>query len=87
ASVSMSCDHQGLVTVLIEDNGIGMDDEGDMMQHYGLPIMKERAEHLGGELNINESPTGGLQINLVFTIADISNRESQRIFTEQLKDA
>jgi two-component system nitrate/nitrite sensor histidine kinase NarX len=43
----MDCDQQGLVTVTIEDNGIGMDDEGDMMQHYGVPIMKERAEHLG----------------------------------------
>jgi two-component system nitrate/nitrite sensor histidine kinase NarX len=87
ANVSMDCDHQGLVTITIEDNGIGMDDEGDMMQHYGLPIMKERAEHLGGELHINESSTGGTQIHLSFTIADISNRESQRFFTEQLKDA
>jgi two-component system nitrate/nitrite sensor histidine kinase NarX len=87
ASVSMDCDHQGQVTVSIEDNGIGMDDEGDMMQHYGLPIMKERAEHLGGELHINESSTGGTQVNLVFTITDVSNRETQRIYPEQLRDA
>ncbi|PLY12029.1 MAG: hypothetical protein C0631_18130 [Sedimenticola sp.] len=37
-----------------------------MMLHYGLPIMKERAEWLGGELEIGEPEKGGTQIKLSF---------------------
>jgi two-component system nitrate/nitrite sensor histidine kinase NarX len=88
AMVSLQCDQHGSVTVNVEDDGIGIDDDdSDMMHHYGLPIMKERAEHLGGSLHINESPIGGTQINLVFSIADLNNRESKPILAEQLKDA
>ncbi|MCU7805180.1 MAG: type IV pili methyl-accepting chemotaxis transducer N-terminal domain-containing protein [Candidatus Thiodiazotropha sp. (ex Lucinoma annulata)] len=87
ARVSLECNQQGLVKVSIEDDGIGINDEGDMMQHYGLPIMKERAEWLGGSLSINESPTGGTQINLNFNITDTSNSESKKLLVEQLKNA
>lgn len=87
ARVSMQCNQQGVVIVNIEDDGIGINEDSDMMQHYGLPIMKERAERLGGQLHINESTIGGTQINLVFSITDVSKRESNRFFSEQLNDA
>ncbi|MCP4125776.1 MAG: HAMP domain-containing protein [Gammaproteobacteria bacterium] len=72
AKVLVECDIEGLVTILIEDDGKGMamDDDGDMMQHYGLPIMKERAEWLGGNLSIKQSPTGGTSVRLVFEAAE-----------------
>ena len=38
------------------------------MLHYGLPIMKERAEWLGGELKISEPESGGTLIKLTFTV-------------------
>ncbi|MES9860300.1 MAG: ATP-binding protein [Candidatus Thiodiazotropha sp. LLP2] len=87
ARVNIQCDQQGTVIVNIEDDGIGIDEDSDMMQHYGLPIMKERTERLGGHLHINESTIGGTQINLVFNITDVSKRESNRLFSEQLNDA
>ncbi|MCU7922962.1 MAG: type IV pili methyl-accepting chemotaxis transducer N-terminal domain-containing protein [Candidatus Thiodiazotropha sp. (ex Dulcina madagascariensis)] len=87
ARVSIACDQQGLVRVSIEDDGIGINDEGDMMQHYGLPIMKERAEWLGGSLNITESPIGGTQVSLTFDINDASDNESRKMLIEQMKDA
>lgn len=68
AIVLVECDIEGVVTILIEDNGKGMalDHEGDMMQHYGLPIMKERAEWLGGSLTIGQSSSGGASVRLEF---------------------
>ena len=72
AKVLVECDFEGLVTVLIEDDGkgIAVDESGDMLQHYGLPIMKERAEWLGGDLTITQSPSGGTSVRLVFEAAE-----------------
>lgn len=72
ALVKIECDMDGIVTILVEDDGvgIGIDEEGDMMQHYGLPIMQERANWLGAELMINEPESGGTRVLLSFSIAD-----------------
>ncbi|MEW8506138.1 MAG: ATP-binding protein [Candidatus Thiodiazotropha sp.] len=85
ARVSLTCDQAGKVNISIEDDGIGINGEGDMMQHYGLPIMKERAEWLGGMLTIDEPQGGGTRINLNFNITDASNTESKKLLIEQLK--
>ncbi len=85
ARVALECDQSGRVDVSIEDDGIGIDDEGDMMHHYGLPIMKERAEWLGGRLTIAEPAGGGTRINLSFNITDASDTESKKQLIEQLK--
>ncbi|OQX34326.1 MAG: hypothetical protein B0D96_09625 [Candidatus Sedimenticola endophacoides] len=71
ATVFLECDLAGMVTVLVEDNGVGIDDERDMMDHYGLPIMKERAAWLGGELRIGDSREGGTSVRLTFAVADV----------------
>lgn len=85
ARVVLECNQTGRVNVSIEDDGIGINDESDMMQHYGLPIMKERAEWLGGTLTINEPAGGGTRIDLNFNITDASNSESKKMLIEQLK--
>ncbi|WP_316366016.1 ATP-binding protein [Candidatus Thiodiazotropha sp. CDECU1] len=85
AHVVLECDQTGRVNVSVEDDGIGINDEGDMMQHYGLPIMKERAEWLGGSLTINEPAGGGTRIELIFNLTDASDTESKKMLIEQLK--
>ncbi len=70
ASVRLQGDPDGWVELAIEDNGIGIDPQSDMMQHYGLPIMKERAAWLGGDLVIEELPWGGTRIQLRFNLGD-----------------
>ncbi|MCG8428988.1 MAG: type IV pili methyl-accepting chemotaxis transducer N-terminal domain-containing protein [Chromatiales bacterium] len=67
ALVHLDCSESGDVTILVEDNGVGIASDRDMMLHYGLPIMKERAEWLGGELEISEPERGGTQVKLSFT--------------------
>ncbi len=76
ARVRLKCDQEGMIELLIEDDGIGIDPQSDMMQHYGLPIMKERAERLGGELKITESVQGGTRIVLRFSISDSATQDN-----------
>ncbi|MCU7795955.1 MAG: type IV pili methyl-accepting chemotaxis transducer N-terminal domain-containing protein [Candidatus Thiodiazotropha sp. (ex Myrtea spinifera)] len=87
AGVALQCDQEGMVTVTVEDDGVGIDDQRDMMQHYGLPIMKERAECLGGDLSIVESKLGGTQIKLTFNINNSTINKSNQSFVEQLNNA
>ena len=66
ATVSLNCDLDGEVTVVIEDNGIGMPEISQLEHHYGLPIMRERAQGLDGILHIGPSSLGGTAVKLNF---------------------
>lgn len=61
---------QGEYRVLIEDDGKGIADRverGNPGEHIGLSIMRERAQHLSGELIIDSEPGEGTRIELQFT--------------------
>ena len=81
ARVSLTGDQEGMLELMIEDDGIGIDQESDMMQNYGLPIMKERAERLDADLTITDSEQGGTRILLRFDINGTYNKDN---ITEQL---
>lgn len=70
ASVDVECATNGMVKVLIDDDGVGLGEEVEMLRHYGLPIMQERAEWLGGNLFIGVSPSGGTRVTLTFSVSD-----------------
>lgn len=53
--------------VRIEDDGIGLEDDSSPPMHYGLVIIRDRANTLNGELSITNRPTGGTGVKLVFT--------------------
>jgi two-component system nitrate/nitrite sensor histidine kinase NarX len=57
----------GNILITIEDNGIGMATKKTPCHHYGLSIMKERAQTLNGHLDISNKITGGTKIKLIFT--------------------
>jgi two-component system nitrate/nitrite sensor histidine kinase NarX len=61
---------EGEVEARIEDDGIGSgwivhEPQGDTL-HYGLAIMRERAQGLQGQLEVRERPQGGTLISLRF---------------------
>jgi two-component system nitrate/nitrite sensor histidine kinase NarX len=59
------------LTVTIEDNGVGFKPAGvDSARHYGLMIMRERAESLGGDLRITSVPNQGTTITLIVPLDD-----------------
>ena len=56
--------------MIIEDDGIGFDKPPERThegEHIGLSVMRERAEMMGGELEIESEPGEGTQILLSFT--------------------
>lgn len=58
--------------IRIEDDGIGpstIDEQTDDGSHFGLGIMSERAQRLGGELTVAARPAGGTRVRLAFPAA------------------
>jgi two-component system nitrate/nitrite sensor histidine kinase NarX len=54
------------VVVTLEDDGKGMADGAARPGHYGLDIMRERAQDLGGSLVIVARTSGGTRVELRF---------------------
>lgn len=59
--------HAARLHVVIEDDGVGLADDSSPPMHYGLVIMRDRAETLGGRLRLSNRPGGGTRVELVFT--------------------
>ncbi|MBB3329643.1 two-component system nitrate/nitrite sensor histidine kinase NarX [Halomonas campaniensis] len=53
--------------VVVEDDGVGLADDSSPPMHYGLVIMRDRAETLGGRLTLQNRAGGGTRVELVFT--------------------
>lgn len=55
----------GHVRVIVADDGCGVPrDSGHPAGHYGMDIMRERAQRLGGRLRIRSTPGGGTRVSL-----------------------
>lgn len=52
--------------VRIEDDGCGFDPAMQPAGHFGLRVMKARAEHIGGKLLIESAPGAGTCVTLLF---------------------
>ncbi|MDN8599240.1 nitrate/nitrite two-component system sensor histidine kinase NarQ [Citrobacter enshiensis] len=63
-------------TVYIRDNGVGIGEPNEPPGHYGLNIMRERAERLSGTLLFSQPSGGG-------TLVSISFRSSETQETQQ----
>jgi two-component system, NarL family, nitrate/nitrite sensor histidine kinase NarX len=66
AIVSLKMDEDNIITIHIEDNGIGLQNDIKQDNHYGLIIMRDRVEILNGNLTINSLPHKGTQIVVTF---------------------
>lgn len=53
-----------LLEVRIEDDGVGIDSLESPRHHFGLAIMRDRAQLLGGELQIERRAEGGTRVRL-----------------------
>ena len=56
----------GEVQVIVDDNGLGLTEAGTERGHHGLAIMTERADSLGGTLEVLPRAKGGTRVRLVF---------------------
>ena len=55
---------QNAIEVIIRDNGQGFDPEQITSGHYGLSMMRERAEGVGAQLSITSQPGHGTELTL-----------------------
>lgn len=63
------CDAEYVITV--NDDGRGAFELGavpDLRHHFGISIMRERAQRLGGRVEIGNRPEGGARLRLVFPV-------------------
>ncbi|RTR04502.1 type IV pili methyl-accepting chemotaxis transducer N-terminal domain-containing protein [Halomonas nitroreducens] len=58
---------QARLWMMIEDDGIGLEDDSSPPMHYGLVIMRDRAETLGGEFEVRNRDGGGTLVAITFT--------------------
>ncbi len=63
--LQQSGSHQ--LDIRIEDDGKGIPDHPEKLNHYGLAIMQERSKNLSGRLNITNRPEGGTRVEFSFT--------------------
>jgi signal transduction histidine kinase len=75
-----ACQSSGIIKLIVCDNGKGFDMErgnGPEQGHYGIVGMRERAECLGGSLEIRSSPGNGTEV-----IAKVSQHCNDEDFAE-----
>lgn len=58
AHVRIETQEDGLVCLRVEDDGRGLPDEALREGHYGLSIMRERTQQLGGDFRLQAGPDG-----------------------------
>ncbi|ELE9704800.1 nitrate/nitrite two-component system sensor histidine kinase NarQ [Enterobacter cloacae] len=68
SEITVSCvtSADGTHSVSIRDNGIGIGEASEPPGHYGLNIMRERAERLGGTLHFSRPQNGGTLVSVTF---------------------
>ena len=55
------------IELAIEDNGVGIAQHAEKLNHYGLAIMQERSKQLGGAIQIRRREQGGTGVYFSFT--------------------
>lgn len=66
AKVALRAEADGMVSISIEDDGVGFGNQTAQTHHYGMAIMEERARGLGGRLEMMTRPEGGARIVVRF---------------------
>ncbi len=65
------CRADGLVNVMVEDNGRGFDLNQILPGHFGVTIMRERAAKIGAALDVASQPGHGTNLTLIWKNEDI----------------
>ncbi len=75
--IEISCsENVDTVTIIVKDDGIGIENQQDKINHYGLSIMHERASRLNGQLSINSAKQNGCEIVLTYPRTKDQNFDS-----------
>jgi two-component system nitrate/nitrite sensor histidine kinase NarX len=64
------------IELAVEDNGVGIPESAEKLNHYGLAIMQERSRQLFGVLNISRRMQGGTGVYFRFTPEYLRNQSN-----------
>ena len=64
--VRLRCRQNGEAIIEVVDDGVGIPACFDRGDHFGIHIMRERSEHLGGTFDISSKPGQGARVQLCF---------------------
>ncbi len=53
--------------LIVEDDGIGLPDNPEKINHYGMVIMQERSRQIGGNLKFETVEPHGTRVHFIFT--------------------
>ncbi len=67
AAITLS-QNNGILTLVLSDDGDGFDPSASFPGHLGLQSMRERAERIGAELQIESSPSAGTRVQVLLKI-------------------
>ena len=65
AAVRIETAGAGGCVLTVTDNGVGIPEHAEKARHFGLGIMKERADALGAEIIVARRPEGGTMVRVV----------------------
>lgn len=65
------------ISLSIEDDGVGIPEQAEKLNHYGLAIMQERSKHLAGEIFIRRRDEGGTGVYFSFRPEYLKERDSE----------
>jgi two-component system nitrate/nitrite sensor histidine kinase NarX len=76
-ALHQSDDHS--IELKISDDGIGIQQSPEKLNHYGLAIMNERSRHLKGHIDISVPPEGGTLVRFRFLPEYLRDQETQML--------
>lgn len=65
------------ISLSIEDDGVGIPEQAEKLNHYGLAIMQERSKHLAGEIFIRRRDEGGTGVYFSFRPEYLKERDTE----------
>ncbi len=66
------------VKLKVQDNGCGVPENAERSNHYGMIIMRDRAQSLRGDCQVRRRETGGTEVTVTF-IPETNFTETQEI--------
>lgn len=73
AEIYVYAKDSGAISLIVDDDGIGIDEKRPPEQHQGLIIMQQRARSLGGEMTVTRSPANGTRMKTSFVTRNRKN--------------
>ncbi|BCE02340.1 histidine kinase [Marinicellulosiphila megalodicopiae] len=81
-NIDLYCELPDKIFLTVKDDGVGISDDPEKLNHYGLAIMKERSRNLNGELIIKRRESKGTVVKFSFEPTEL--KTTQKINLQEI---